>query len=81
MITNEDGTDFTGSSAVKQSKINLRPTNNPLLNAPKNSTQFIIDDHENSNLFWNFEAGPDGEVDQQMGRAGQFFGEQDNERW
>ena len=40
-----------------QSKvIQLRPTNNPLINAPRNSTQFIIDDHENSNLFWNFDA-------------------------
>ena len=28
----------------------LRPTKGPLLNAPKNSTQFIIDDHETSPL-------------------------------
>lgn len=35
----------------------LRPTDGPLLNAPKNSTQFIIDDHENSNLFFNFDSG------------------------
>lgn len=27
----------------------LRPTNGPLLNAPKNSTQFIIDDHNRAN--------------------------------
>jgi hypothetical protein len=35
-------------------QVYLRPTNGPLLNAPRNSTQFIIDDHENSNLFFNF---------------------------
>jgi len=77
MITNEDGTDFSSSGAgggphqtpaqppVKQTKlITLRPTN-PLLNAPRNSTQFIIDDHENSNLFWNFEAQP-APIDQQQ---------------
>ena len=29
----------------------LRPTKGPLLNAPKNSTQFIIDDHETSPFF------------------------------
>ena len=28
----------------------LRPTKGPLLNAPKNSTQFIIDDHETSHI-------------------------------
>ena len=33
----------------------LRPTKVPLLNAPRNSTQFIIDDHESSDLVWNFE--------------------------
>jgi len=56
LISNEDGSQL--NIPPKQSKmINLRPTNNPLINAPKNSTQFIIDDHENSNLFWNFE-GP-----------------------
>ena len=32
----------------------LRPTKDPLLNAPRNFTQFIIDDHENSNLFIDF---------------------------
>jgi len=62
LISNDDGSQL--NIPPKQSKmINLRPTNNPLINAPKNSTQFIIDDHENSNLFWNFE-GPlmgDGE--------------------
>ena len=57
MITNEDGTNST-DVIKKQKKVFLRPstTNNPLLNAPKNSTQFIMDDHENSNLFWNFES-------------------------
>jgi len=62
LISNDDGSQL--NIPPKQSKmIHLRPTNNPLINAPKNSTQFIIDDHENSNLFWNFE-GPlmgDGE--------------------
>ena len=32
----------------------LRPSNNPLLRAPKNSTQFIIDDHESSQHFLDF---------------------------
>ena len=54
MITNEDGTNSTEASK-KQKKVFLRPSKNPLLNAPKNSTQFIMDDHENSNLFWNFD--------------------------
>ena len=56
MITNDDGTNSTAgaSSLPQQKKVYLRPSNNPLLKAPKNSTQFIIDDHENSNLFWNF---------------------------
>ena len=31
-------------------QVYLRPTNGPLLNAPKNSTQFIIDDHESSDF-------------------------------
>ncbi|QQP52605.1 Uncharacterized protein FKW44_004803, partial [Caligus rogercresseyi] len=45
-----------GSSSLpkRPNTVFLRPTNVPLLNAPKNSTQFIIDDHENSNLFLNF---------------------------
>jgi hypothetical protein len=49
-----------GAPAAHQprSSVNLRPTNNPLINAPKNSTQFIIDDHEDSNLFWKFDAQP-----------------------
>jgi len=59
MITNEDGTNSTGADNKQQKKVYLRPSNNPLLRAPKNSTQFIIDDHENSNLFWNFDAHPD----------------------
>jgi len=59
MITNEDGTNSTGTDNKQQKKVYLRPSNNPLLRAPKNSTQFIIDDHENSNLFWNFDAHPD----------------------
>eukprot|EP00092_Neocalanus_flemingeri_P039674 GFUD01043206.1.p1 GENE.GFUD01043206.1~~GFUD01043206.1.p1 ORF type:complete len:444 (-),score=152.81 GFUD01043206.1:340-1671(-) len=62
MITNDDGTNSTVAAATKQQKkVYLRPSNNPLLKAPKNSTQFIIDDHENSNLFWNFDAHPDEE--------------------
>jgi len=61
MITNEDGTNSTAASAKQQKKVYLRPSNNPLLRAPKNSTQFIIDDHENSNLFWNFDSHPDDE--------------------
>jgi len=60
LITNEDGTNSTAadSGLQKQKKVFLRPTasNNPILKAPKNSTQFIIDDHENSNLFWNFDS-------------------------
>ena len=59
MITNDDGTNSTAAAAKQQKKVYLRPSNNPLLKAPKNSTQFIIDDHENSNLFWNFDAHPD----------------------
>jgi len=57
MITNEDGTNSTEVVSSKQKKnVFLRPSKNPLLNAPKNSTQFIMDDHENSNLFWNFDS-------------------------
>ena len=60
MITNEDGTNSTAdASASKQKKkVFLRPSaaRNPLLMAPKNSTQFIMDDHENSDLFWNFDS-------------------------
>ena len=41
--------------ANPQKKVYLRPSNNPLLRAPKNSTQFIIDDHENSHHFLSFE--------------------------
>lgn len=93
LITNEDGTDFNPGNAaanVKQSKIQLRPTNNPLINAPKNSTQFIIDDHENSNLFWHFDAQEEGEGagDAEVGQLegggvlpGQIFGAADNERF
>merc|ERR1711963_311097 len=63
LITNEDGTNSTADTAVtgQKKKVFLRPSNNPLLRAPKNSTQFIIDDHENSNLFWNFDYHPDDE--------------------
>ena len=42
-------------------KVYLRPSNNPLLRAPKNSTQFIIDDHENSQHFMSFQRGEDQE--------------------
>lgn len=61
MITNEDGTNSStadASSSKQKKNVFLRPSaaNNPLLKAPKNSTQFIIDDHENSNLFWNFDS-------------------------
>ena len=51
----------------QRSTVNLRPTNNPLINAPKNSTQFIIDDHEDSNLFWKFDAQPPQEEDEEGG--------------
>jgi len=55
MIPNFDGTDSTYKDDDKgKKKVYLRPSTNPLLKAPKNSTQFIIDDHENSNLFWDF---------------------------
>jgi len=77
MITNDDGTDSTAAASKQQKKVYLRPSKNPLLNAPKNSTQFIIDDHENSNLFWNFDAHPDddntkdgtegGDIDEEAG--------------
>merc|ERR1712013_674481 len=43
-------------------KVYLRPSNNPLLRAPKNSTQFIIDDHENSQHFMSFQDQDGGEV-------------------
>jgi len=67
MITNDDGTDSTtqhleGSpGAPPRKKVYLRPSNNPLLRAPKNSTQFIIDDHENSQHFLSFQRGEDQE--------------------
>eukprot|EP00095_Tigriopus_kingsejongensis_P006129 maker-scaffold98_size375582-snap-gene-2.33 protein:Tk06129 transcript:maker-scaffold98_size375582-snap-gene-2.33-mRNA-1 annotation:"hypothetical protein DAPPUDRAFT_227990" len=35
------------ASNKKKRPVYLRPTNGPLLNAPRNSTQFIINDHEN----------------------------------
>ncbi len=37
-----------GPQRVQSKNLVLRPTKGPLLNAPKNSTQFIIDDHETS---------------------------------
>ena len=39
-----------GGSGKKRANVVLRPTKVPLLNAPRNSTQFIIDDHESSDL-------------------------------
>ena len=45
-----------GVPGRKRTNVVLRPTKVPLLNAPRNSTQFIIDDHESSDLVWNFEA-------------------------
>jgi len=64
MITNDDGTDSTTQhlegppgAAPPRKKVYLRPSNNPLLRAPKNSTQFIIDDHENSQHFLSFQRG------------------------
>jgi len=87
MITNDDGSEFNGSLPMKQSKIALRPTN-PLLNAPRNSTQFIIDDHENSNLFWNFEVQRPLDLGEGVHRAhdhdvypGQYIGAAENERY
>jgi hypothetical protein len=44
-----------GGPGRKRTNVVLRPTKVPLLNAPRNSTQFIIDDHESSDLVWNFE--------------------------
>jgi len=67
MITNDDGTDSTTQhlegppGAPPRKKVYLRPSNNPLLRAPKNSTQFIIDDHENSQHFMSFQRGEDQE--------------------
>jgi len=67
MITNDDGTDSTTQhlegppGAPPRKKVYLRPSNNPLLRAPKNSTQFIIDDHENSQHFMSFQRDEDQE--------------------
>jgi len=67
MITNDDGTDSTTQhvegppGALPRKKVYLRPSNNPLLRAPKNSTQFIIDDHENSQHFMSFQRDEDQE--------------------
>ena len=47
--------------ALPRKKVYLRPSNNPLLRAPKNSTQFIIDDHENSQHFMSFQRDEDQE--------------------
>jgi len=90
MITNDDGTDSTTKDDTKQKKkVYLRPSNNPLLRAPKNSTQFIIDDHENSNLFWNFDAHPEKVSVADLGgdgrdspehNQGQYFGMGDCDR-
>ena len=44
-----------GACRKRANDVVLRPTKVPLLNAPRNSTQFIIDDHESSDLVWNFE--------------------------
>ena len=46
---------------LPRKKVYLRPSNNPLLRAPKNSTQFIIDDHENSQHFMSFQRDEDQE--------------------
>ena len=84
MITNDDGTNSTAgaSSLPQQKKVYLRPSNNPLLKAPKNSTQFIIDDHENSNLFWNFNSQRD-EIDAEEATGGgneeESVGEESND--
>lgn len=81
MITNDDGTNSTAgaSSLPQQKKVYLRPSNNPLLKAPKNSTQFIIDDHENSNLFWNFNSQRDEMVPEDGGREVESVGEESND--
>ena len=44
-----------GGPSKKRANVVLRPTKVPLLNAPRNSTQFIIDDHESSDLVKNRE--------------------------
>lgn len=46
---------YGGAGRKRTNDVVLRPTKVPLLNAPRNSTQFIIDDHESSDLVWNFE--------------------------
>lgn len=72
MITNDDGTNSTtevhegGSS--QQKKVYLRPSNNPLLRAPKNSTQFIIDDHENSQHFLSFQEAREAAAEEERER-------------
>ncbi|XP_040570702.1 uncharacterized protein [Lepeophtheirus salmonis] len=68
----------------RRNQVFLRPTNVPLLNAPKNSTQFIIDDHENSNLFWNFHDSENEDIDPSnpAGFAvftGQYFNHQEDQ--
>lgn len=40
---------------TKREKPLLRPAGKQVPMAPQNSTQFIMDNHENSNLFFNFE--------------------------
>ena len=52
-------------AAPPRKKVYLRPSNNPLLRAPKNSTQFIIDDHENSQHFLSFQRG-EGDQEQEL---------------
>lgn len=37
----------------------LRPAGSQVPRAPENSTQFIMDNHENSNLFYNFDSNQD----------------------
>jgi len=46
--TSRNGSDLARRPNPSSKNLVLRPTKGPLLNAPKNSTQFIIDDHETS---------------------------------
>jgi hypothetical protein len=78
---NDDACPQSGATSSQQrSAVNLRPTNNPLINAPKNSTQFIIDDHEDSNLFWKFDAQPPRNRDEGLAAPMGAHGEMDDLR-
>lgn len=66
-------------SASKKKKKNRRPkiTQRPLLRpagsqvprAPENSTQFIMDNHENSNLFYNFDSTKESSEEEEVNKT------------